>query len=268
MLSRLHKPFRLRATFILFILLLTFGAVLWGILDRKSLPRVAHAGGAYNGHKYTNSLEALDYNSVNFDYFEIDLNFTIDGHLVCAHEWATVSPENTVPPTLAEFQALKHVEPFERCTLSTLADWLIRNPDKKIITDAKQRNIEVLRTIILKWPELADRFIPQIYDTEEYTHIRNLGYKDIILTTYRYSGTFSELIESAGKIELFAITVPKSMASLTIELLNNKSTPIYTHTVNKKEEILKLKCLGISEFYTDFISPKRYNPRKRDCPPK
>ena len=74
-----------------FLLLLANEALSQGALQR---PRIAHAGGQFNGATYTNSLEALDQNyEAGFRAFEIDLSFTSDGELVCLHDWGRVLPE-------------------------------------------------------------------------------------------------------------------------------------------------------------------------------
>src|SRR5689334_12250244 len=49
---------------------------------------VAHACGEYDGITYTNSLNALNANyNRGFRYFEIDFNYTSDGHIVLIHDW-------------------------------------------------------------------------------------------------------------------------------------------------------------------------------------
>ena len=74
-----------RAVMPVFLLLLANEALSQGALQR---PRIAHAGGQFNGATYTNSLEALDRNyGAGFRAFEIDLSFTSDGELVCLHDW-------------------------------------------------------------------------------------------------------------------------------------------------------------------------------------
>lgn len=111
----------------LFIIVFTLilGGILYSNYDYTRHPRIAHAGGSYLGLRYTNSLEALNFNSSSYDYFELDFNFTSDDHLVCAHNWQQITPKpKGTAPTLAEFIALKDSEPFERCTIDSLAMWL------------------------------------------------------------------------------------------------------------------------------------------------
>ena len=51
------------------------------------LPPIAHAGGAYRGLIYTNSVEALEENADSFHLFEIDLSWSEDNQLVGLHDW-------------------------------------------------------------------------------------------------------------------------------------------------------------------------------------
>ena len=57
-----------------------------GPLTRSAL--IAHAGGLYNDHSYTNSLEAINHSyALGFRLIELDLMRTADGEFVGAHDW-------------------------------------------------------------------------------------------------------------------------------------------------------------------------------------
>ena len=55
------------------------------LLAESLQPRIAHAGGQYQGQIYTNSINVLNENKDKFQLFEIDFHFTFDKKLVCIH---------------------------------------------------------------------------------------------------------------------------------------------------------------------------------------
>ena len=150
---------------------------------------IAHAGGALQKNTYTNSLEALESNKPHFDLFEMDLIFTSDNELVCLHDWDVnferlFNREVTSPLKLEEFRALVAGLEITPCDLSSLMDWLSKNPSKYIVTDIKERNLEALEQIAKRHPELMDQIVPQVYQWGEYSQVAELGYDKIIFTLY------------------------------------------------------------------------------------
>src|ERR1039458_4726270 len=60
---------------------------------------VAHAGGAVRGETYTNSRDALDQHyAMGYRVFELDFDWTSDGHLVISHDWKLTSSRFGLPP--------------------------------------------------------------------------------------------------------------------------------------------------------------------------
>ncbi|OOF13202.1 hypothetical protein BZG79_08415 [Salinivibrio sp. MA427] len=98
------------------------------------------------------------------------------------------------------------------CTLSSLALWLENNPGKKIVTDVKEKNIDALRLIAERYPELKSRFIPQIYWPEEYKMVSELGFDNIIWTLYRFGGDIEDILNHLEKMDLYALTMPRGKA--------------------------------------------------------
>jgi len=231
----------------------------------NQVKRIAHAGGGYHGETYTNSLEALDYNMTRgFEFFEIDFSLTKDGYLVCIHDWKQTFEklfhfEATEKPSLETFQFLvKHASPYRICTLDDLKIWLKQHPQAKLVTDVKEDNLNTLAIIAQHIDDFQNRVIPQCYFPENYPKIRQLGYKSIIWTLYRYAGNNEEVIKRVDKLEkIFAVTMPpqRAIAGLANSLLK-KGIPSYVHTINTvKEWQTYTQKYGITEIYTDFLSP-------------
>ena len=235
------------------------------IQQLKKIERIAHAGGGVEGKTYTNSFDALDTNlQKGFKYFELDFSFTSDHNLVCIHDWEnsfkrSFGFEKTKIPSLPEFEQLVITKSeFNKCTLDSLILWLKENPEAFIITDIKGNNIKGLSLIAQKYPDQINRFIPQIYQPNQFEMAKNLGYKNIIWTLYRYNGNNKSVIEFAKNNLLFAITMPidKAKSGLSKDL-SNLAIPTYVHTINK-EDILEelINEYQVTNIYTDFLPLK------------
>jgi hypothetical protein len=229
-------------------------------LGREMLPSVAHAGGGLNGETYTNSLDALDANRDQYDLFEIDLSVTSDGKLVCLHDWQESFTSRfgfaiEAPIALAEFEKRLQDNGLQNCTLDTLAEWLVRNPGKRIVTDVKDENLAALTTIATLFPDLVPRFVPQAYQPNEIGQIRALGYEQVFWTLYRFSGGQDEIIRHLHKAPVEALVMPETFALTGLGREVEQATGIksYVHTVNNPVAAGCYADLGISGVYTDTL---------------
>jgi len=230
----------------------------------EPFPVVAHAGGEVLGKTYTNSKEALDHNySKGHRLFEVDMEWTSDRKLVLIHDWKQsykkfFKKENHVP-TIKEFKELTMTYGLTQLTLKELAQWLGEHPDAIIITDVKKDNIKALQVIKTRYPELTNKFIPQIYNFSEYQKVSKLGYKDIILTLYRMKATNDEILEFAKTNKLYAVTMPQTRALKELpSMLKSAGVYVYAHTINNhamKEVFLEK---GVNGIYTDKITPAAF----------
>ncbi len=239
-----------------------------GIFDAQ---RIAHAGGAIDGHTYTNSYEALNINyGRKFRYFELDFSLTADGRVVCIHDWKESFTELfgfslEKPPTFTQFKHyVKSSTKYESCTLEGLANWMHTHPAAVVVTDIKSishmewSEIDVLIKIFEVLPDAESRVIPQIYSPESYDTVTNLGYQNIIWTLYRYDGSDDEIISWAkqfkGKI---AIAMPQVKAKKMLpSRLKEIGVPTYVHTINYWRSALHfLHVKNISNIYTDHLPP-------------
>ena len=224
----------------------------------RLLPRVAHAGGGYSGLTYTNSIEALESNSDKFELFEIDFSFTSDGQLVCIHVW-DVSAEVVFgkkfdsPPTFDQFVTQRdRGSRFTILTLDTLAAWLTSHPGKRIVTDVKGENLKALRIMLDRYPEIRDSLIPQIYHPNEYSEVKKLGFKDIILTLYRYGAPMPYVVFRTFFMDLYAVTIPIEKAYWA-RYFKKIGIPTYVHTINSSEGLNIMRRYGATEIYTDWL---------------
>lgn len=225
--------------------------------------KVVHGGGAIDGYAGSNSLEAINaaYAAGNRT-LELDFLLSSDGVPVCLHDWSAFysnAVTDGVPMTRDAFLAVRIYERYTPLDLDTLAEWLTAHPDVHIITDVKDNNLGVLRTIARTHPELQARFIPQIYAYEEYAPVRAMGYENIILTLYRL-GEYSDKVNTkkivpfAAARGLVAVTADVTLASEKfVAAFNDAGVPLAVHTVNDAAAQAALFSSGVSAVYTDNV---------------
>ena len=100
---------------------------------------IAHAAGQIDGHRYTNTLEALDlgYES-GLKLFEIDLIQTRDGQYVGVHDWETwqaATGSATLLPTHREFKETLLFHRYQPLDLADLDRWFGARSDAYLVTD-------------------------------------------------------------------------------------------------------------------------------------
>lgn len=241
----------------------------------QNMVLIAHAGGGLPQGIYSNSREAFDRAVGNgFTLIEVDFSWTANGELILIHDWGEryyqyFSRLPFLPPKLAnqwsrqtesaeEFSALTMSHGLTQMTLESLTDWLDKNQNVKIVTDVKNDNVKALAEIKAKASQHQNRFLVQIYAPSEYEQITNLGYQDIIFTTYRSPLSDEKLIKFAGQHQLFALTVPAERASHALATsLAATDTPLYAHTLNTNTQAEALRNVGVTGLYTDYLFPAR-----------
>jgi hypothetical protein len=100
---------------------------------------IAHAGGEIDGHRYTNSREAMDRSYRNgLRLLEIDLIRTSDGRLVGAHDWDRWREETgstSFHPSHREFKETLLFGKYHTLDLANLDRWFAERPDAFLVTD-------------------------------------------------------------------------------------------------------------------------------------
>lgn len=240
--------------------------------SQPKITPIAHAGGGIQSSTYTNSFEALNLNySKGFKLFELDLVWTTDNQLVCLHDWKTtpiwlLDYERKKPVSLKQFHALDQLRTdVTLCDLSSLNQWLQAHPKALIVTDIKNQNIKGLRLALKAIENAENRLIPQFTQPEEYQTIKNMGFKSIIWTLYKYRGSGDSVVEFAKNMQLFAISMPPYKAKSGLaQNINTLGIPTYVHTVNDLKEALELQNnYGVSAVYTDFLPPDYNAPKNK-----
>lgn len=182
-------------------------------------PLIAHAGGGLPSAIYTNRLEAMEL-AAKHGFGLLELDFWRAGKgIALGHD------ANALSPT----------------TFDQLLDFLRRHPDIMIVTDFKTENVYGLRRIAELAGPMRSRFIPQLYDLDEYQPVKALGFPLPIFTGYRKLNI--TWIFQANKMPLRAVTVPYNQRFLA----GFSEHPVYLNTVNEP-----MPGYGL---YTDCLIP-------------
>lgn len=232
-------------------------------VDTRVLPEalISHAGARIEELSYTNSKEAIDKSYENgYRFIELDFEWTTDGNLALIHDWdsyvnSAFSVESKMYST-EEFKGFKMIKGLTQMVLEDLAEWLYEHDDVYIVTDIKRDNVEALKLIRDRYPDLIHQFIPQIYGIDQFIPVQGLGYTNIILTLYASNYTDEELIDFVNRHEIFAITMPISKARTELpNKLKNANIFVYAHTINREDLRQELEANGVDGFYTDDLLP-------------
>ncbi len=228
-------------------------------LEEQSIkpPLIAHGGGAFDGVRITNSKEAILASlRQGINVIEIDFLRTSDHKYVLGHDWGTVrsiyQPSNSF--TDYDHYTSLRTERFSALGLDDLVELMGQHIHMRIITDVKDSNVEFLSHVAYHFPDYIERFIPQIYDFEEFEVAKGLGFEDIIYTMYKVYKTDNMMIDFVKSNELYAVTFAESRARPSfLKRLNEIGVSTYVHTINSEEKYYELKSLGATGVYTDFL---------------
>lgn len=230
-----------------------------------SRPLIYHAGGDIQGYRYTNSLEAIEQTLAREQYFlEIDLQYTSDGHLVCAHTWSDVFPEE-YQPTLEEFRQAKIQGRFTPVTAEDLLRIMTENPQMYLVVDVKEpgtitRVITDLVNLANHDAAILDRFIIQLYTGEEKSDLLEIyPFEDeqFLFTLYAIGYWQMEFAAHCNQENISVITLPQGwMPPEDAAFLKELGFVVYEHTVNRVDIARQSLEKGISSFYTDTLFPE------------
>jgi len=246
------------------VMILSYGAET--CFAEESPPRlVAHGGGFVTGYGTTNSYEALMQSIADgYRLIELDFDFSKDGKLIMIHDWDRTAMHYfgfrfADKLTEREFERILVHGRFKTLTLAKLIEILDEYEDIRIVTDIKSDNVLALTAIAETYPGYIDRFIPQIYSYEEYGCVKELGYRDVILTLYAMENIdYEELTDFVKTRRLYAVTVGDEHEYHIEDLkykLADDGIRVYYHPVSDFETALEVMEKGVYGVYASRIIP-------------
>jgi hypothetical protein len=220
--------------------------------------RIAHAGGAYRGMSYTNSLEALDFQyRRGVRWFEMDFSRDTHGEWWAVHDWSDVQRMLGVPLDSAGRGipgGQRSGSAFQLMRLEHVMEWLEDHADARLVTDTKDDNRAFLTRISAVPSGLRSRIHPQIYRFSEYPMARAAEFGAPVFTTYKTSYPWSLIVRFAGRHPLLAVAVTRGEAMAACQALGGH-VPLLAHTVDDSAEAARLEKLGIAGIFTDDLLP-------------
>ncbi|MDE6014484.1 MAG: hypothetical protein K2H41_02115 [Acetatifactor sp.] len=244
----------------------------WKEWDGDAL--IAHAGGGIEEQNYTNSKEAfISSYEAGMRTIEIDFVLTSDDKLVCCHDWKKQmcsDYEAEYVYSEEEFLNIRIYDRFTPMSLETLMELMKIYDDVLIVTDTKDRKIELVQkefqilvdtAKMVGAPELLDRFVVQIYDYEMYDAVEAIySFPSYVLTLYRLGGvdeeSFREHCRFLRNRDINSITMRQSWFQPEFkEIADTYGIDIYVHTVNNADTVEEMQAWGVRGFYTDYVTP-------------
>lgn len=231
-------------------------------------PLIYHAGGEIRGGSYTNSLEAVEKTLAEHPekcFIEMDLRYTSDGVLVCAHSWGDALMD-AQEPTLEEFLSWRIQGRFTPLTAKKLMEIMQENPQMYLVTDFKdlpgelKDGVAELVELSQGDPDVLSRMVIQLYTGREKTSVQEVyPFQDqqFVFTTYEWGAWQHEVAQICNQENVSVIAVPfGEMSNEDAALMKELGFTVYEFTVNRVEEAKRSLNRGIASFYTDDLSPE------------
>lgn len=237
-------------------------------------PLIYHAGGQIDGNVYTNSLEAVQKTlSEGKNFIELDFRYTSDGHLVCAHAWYDVFPED-YEPTLEEFLAAKIQGKYTPLTAEKVIQLMEENPQMYLVTDTKDADsVEIIGKLVSlaqNDPKILNRFIVQLYTGREKNDMKALyPFEDsqFVFTTYKWGTWQHEVAAICNEENISVIAVPyEEMSDEDAAYMKELGFTVYEFTVDRGDYAKLSLERGISGFYTNGLSEGDLAPQSHPVP--
>lgn len=231
-------------------------------------PLIYHAGGEIRGSGYTNSREAVESTLAAHPgkcFIEMDLRYTSDGTLVCAHSWndALLDAED---PTLETFRSWKIQGRFTPLTAEELVEIMRENPQMYLVTDFKDLpgslsdGVAELVRLCRENPDLLGRMVIQLYTGREKTLVQAVYPfldEQFVFTTYEWGVWQHEVAQICNEENVSVIAVPYGeMSDEDAALTRDLGFTVYEFTVNRADAAKRSLDRGIAGFYTDDLWPE------------
>ncbi len=238
---------------------------------------VAHALGQIDGRTYTNSRAAFDRGyRLGVRCFEVDLIFTADKQLICAHDARRLGLSSSRAAPLPEWAAMQNVRVDGRYPVMHVRELmgLVRQyPDVYVIPDVKADDVaaayrQLQDEAAKAGVPLTERIIPQIYNFTDLVALdRVCRFPWVILTLYRTKSGDTEVLKYVStEPRIAAVTVSKARFSpRLLGGLRRQRVPVFVHTVNSEAEIRRLRGFKVQGVYTDLLTA---DPLRQLSPPE
>lgn len=235
-------------------------------------PLIAHAFGGIDGHAYTNSLEAFQYNyDKGYRIFEVDFELTSpENTLVACHDagaWQRMTDNYDLDEMdYASYKSSALYGEYTAMDYKDVIDLMVEYPDIYIVTDSKytdRSSVFLEFSQLVRYgedtdPSVLDRIVPQIYHEEMLEWVMDVyPFKSVIFTLYQTAWTGEGIKQFCDLTGVKMITIGEGNDD-TIEW-NDLGLTVSVFTINDMDEAQDLmENYGISLLYTDYLDPKDF----------
>ncbi len=219
---------------------------------------IAHAGGQLDGHRYTNSLEALN-NAFNLGYkfIELDMLETCDGHIVAAHDWkhfnSITGGDKNSNKCLNHSEVMKRKihNKFTVIDSKTISNLFSNHPDVFLVTD-KIRNYDLILQQLNISP---DKLLVEVFSYKQYKKALRAGIKYPMFCVWSAEGLRKNLdLFIDGKVTMMTISSKElDKCEDELKILHQNGVAIFSFTENDKKTISKYEGKYSMWFYTDLV---------------
>lgn len=239
---------------------------------------IAHATGGHRLGNYPNARECLDeWYAQGVRWFEFDLHWTEDGHLIGLHDWgptlrrwfdpATLPITWKLASPLIRYRGLP-LPVFRSLTMrgkltpidpDILKDWLANHPDAWLVTDIKHNNPAALRRLAEVFGPLTQQVLAQVFSVEEISLARDLGYGRIGWANYVPKLPIERLpaLLQDQPVDLVVLnrkTIRDPATWPHLQTLRDQGRDLWLFTVNDPEELTALPD-SVNGIITDRLLP-------------
>ncbi|PHI21466.1 hypothetical protein CEQ90_03450 [Lewinellaceae bacterium SD302] len=168
---------------------------------------IAHAGGAINGIKYANFLEALDHNyAKGYRYIELDIIETSDGHYVAGHDWKQWKGRTTykgdIPVSREVFMQYKQRGNYTPMDMEMINEWFSTHPDAILVSDKVNDPVRFAREFVDK-----SRLIMELFSFDAIRAARGLGLMDVLVTEKLTNELGGNWVKRLGELEAGGLAI-------------------------------------------------------------
>ena len=228
---------------------------------------IALGGGRIGDLVASNSFDALGANIDRFEVFELDLDWTAEGELVCIDDWqqsfeARFGAPISTPPDHDLFRQLLAASPDapRNCDLDGLAGWLRANPRTRIVTDVSDNPVAAHALIAERHPDLRAQFVPQAMRPEQITALRELGFAQVIWAPESGLPIDAIINEARNRAPTaLALTLDAARGGALQALNSGTGLPVYLRSSNDPAEIACLMAEGAAGVFSDDLGSDQVN---------
>jgi len=199
---------------------------------------IAHAGGEVDGHKYTNSLEAMDYHyKRGFRLFELDIIKTSDEIYVAAHDWEhwrkLTGFEGRLPPSREDFNSYQILNKYTPLDMERINHWFEQHPDAILITDKINTPLDFANQFVDK-----KRLMMELFSLEAVKEGVGAGIRSAMPTWDILANIKGDTTQSLVELGVTDVAASRRMIKNNLKLLDEfkkQGIRVYVFHVNRGE---------------------------------